>query len=74
MYSVTESPESKKPTLSKSRGGEKVNVLKVCEELVQEVAQKDEAWPFLKPVLKRDVCACIYTVIFAVINSKILVY
>lgn len=48
-------PEAKKASLSKSRGGDKINVQKLCETLIHEMAQKDEAWPFLKPVLRRDV-------------------
>ncbi|ELT88139.1 hypothetical protein CAPTEDRAFT_221184 [Capitella teleta] len=49
-----ESPESKKRVLSKSRNSEKTNVQKMVESLVDELAQRDEAWPFIKPVLRRD--------------------
>lgn len=33
-----------------------VGSMKVCEDLVLELSQRDEAWPFLKPVTKKEVC------------------
>jgi len=35
--------------------------LKICEELVSELMLRTEAWPFLKPVNKKDVNKKIFT-------------
>ena len=50
-------PDAKRLALavSRSRGGENVLVMKKCEDLVIELSQRQEAWPFLKPVSRKDV-------------------
>ena len=49
-----EEPVSKK-TVSKSRGGEDASQLKHCENLLLELADHKDAWPFARPVTKREV-------------------
>ena len=48
-------PSVKKPSLTKSRSSSRVSVMHTCEQLVNELTMKEESWPFLKPVTKRDV-------------------
>ena len=40
---------------TKSRGNELVVKMKAAEEVVQELNKNPDAWPFRKPVTKRDV-------------------
>jgi len=41
---------------TKVRGSDqRLLVMKQCEGLVQELTDRDESWPFLKPVTRRDV-------------------
>ena len=51
---VEDEPHAKK-TVSKSRGGEEASQLKQCESLVQELSENKDAWPFARPVTKREV-------------------
>ena len=51
---LTDEPTIKKAT-SKSRGGDWADQMKQAENLVQELMHHDDAWPFLKPVSKKDV-------------------
>ena len=48
---------SKQAKVSTSRGTDKMNVMNECEELVNELTKKDESWPFLRPVSKKEVSA-----------------
>ena len=36
-----------------------VQQLKIIEDIVMNLMAEEDAWPFLKPVLKRDVCICL---------------
>jgi len=48
--------DSKRMSLTtKSRYSLAENSLKVCEDLVTELMRQDDAWPFLKPVTKKEV-------------------
>ena len=47
--------EEPKHYVSSSRGNTTVQQLKIIEEIVLSLMAEEEAWPFLKPVLKRDV-------------------
>ena len=40
---------------TKSRYSLAENSLKTCEDLVTELMRQDDAWPFLKPVTKKEV-------------------
>jgi len=40
---------------TKSRYSLAENSLKICEDLVSELMRQDDAWPFLKPVTKKEV-------------------
>jgi len=40
---------------TKSRYSLAENSLKICEDLVTELMRQDDAWPFLKPVTKKEV-------------------
>jgi len=40
---------------TKSRYSLAENSLKTCEDLVSELMRQDDAWPFLKPVTKKEV-------------------
>ena len=55
MFSCIDLPEAKKVLVTKSRGSERVMVAKMCEDLVLEIYERKEAWPFLTPVSRRDV-------------------
>ena len=54
VYSPVDFPELKKGT-SKSRGGEEASQMKLCENLVVELSEQEDSWPFAKPVSRRDV-------------------
>ena len=48
--------DSKRMSLTtKSRYSLAENSLKICEDLVTELMHQDDAWPFLKPVTKKEV-------------------
>ena len=48
--------DSKRMSLTtKSRYSLAENSLKICEDLVMELMRQDDAWPFLKPVTKKEV-------------------
>ena len=49
-------PDEPKQYVSSSRGSSTVQQLKIIEDIVMSIMAEDDAWPFLKPVLKRDVC------------------
>ncbi len=49
-----EEPVAKKAT-TKARGGGTAENVHKCEELLAELTKQDDAWPFLRPVSKRDV-------------------
>ena len=47
---------------TKCRGNDqRLLVMKQCEDLVQELTERSESWPFLKPVTRRDVCTTLIT-------------
>lgn len=41
---------------TKSREKGQQSLMKACEDLVNELMLREEAWPFLKPVTRREVC------------------
>jgi bromodomain adjacent to zinc finger domain protein 1A len=53
--SEDDSSPAKKVAATKSRGGEQASQMKLCEKLVFELADHDDAWPFLAPVLRKEV-------------------
>ncbi|ESO96438.1 hypothetical protein LOTGIDRAFT_159848 [Lottia gigantea] len=46
---------SAKKSKSGSRGNAKIQHLKMAEELIADLVKHDDAWPFLKPVNRREV-------------------
>ena len=52
----TDELDSKRMSLTtKSRYSLAENSLKICEDLVTELMRQDDAWPFLKPVTRKEV-------------------
>lgn len=52
MIKISDEP---KHYVSSSRGNSKVQQLKYLEDIVLGLMEEEEAWPFLRPVNKRDV-------------------
>lgn len=48
-------------SLSSYRGNSKVQQMKVCEDMVNDLMREEAAWPFLKPVSKKLVRLPFYT-------------
>jgi hypothetical protein len=61
----TDEVDSKRLSLysqtTKSRSGETEAGLKTGEALVTELMHHDSAWPFLRPVTKKEVCCIFHT-------------
>ena len=59
--------DSKRMSLTtKSRYSLAENSLKTCEDLVLELMHQDDAWPFLKPVTRKEVNVCYMKYIYRV--------
>lgn len=54
IYLADDSAEKNNFT-TKIRGREQQSIMKTCEDLVNELIQRDEAWPFVKPVTRQEV-------------------
>ena len=50
-----DSPVPNKKAITKSRSTSRINNLKEATDLVAELCQRDEAWPFVQPVRRKDV-------------------
>ena len=46
--------------MSSFRGNSTVQQVKLLEEIVHDLIKHDDAWPFLKPVSKKDVSKYVY--------------
>jgi len=59
LFFISDELDSKRMSLTtKSRYSLAENSLKICEDLVAELMRQDDAWPFLKPVTKKEVNSC----------------
>ena len=54
-YHLSVFTDEPKHYTSSSRGNTTVQQLKIIEDIVLSLMGEEDAWPFLKPVVKRDV-------------------